>query len=254
MKIGIISGQRILNLLKNPEQIQVETPYGQIRVQVKDYHEHTLFFIFRHGAHGNLPPHKVSYHANIQAFASSHVDCLFSIGTVGSMKTTIKTGDLVIPHDFIDYTKNRLQTYFDTQRIHVDMTQPFCSHLREILTMTAKEQKQQGFHDTGVYLATEGPRLETAAEIQLFSTFADIVGMTLVPEVVLAREKGICYASICLVCNMAAGLQSRLQADEIASIYQKKEAMIIDILSETINRVQENRTCMCQVDLSKARL
>jgi 5'-methylthioadenosine phosphorylase len=254
MKIGIISGQRIPMLLEKPEHIQVETPYGRVSVQVGDYLDHTLFFISRHGEQGNLPPHRVSYHANIQAFASSHVDYMFSLGTVGSMKKTIQTGDLVVPHDFIDYTKTRSQTYFDDQRVHVDMTQPFCSSLREELITSAKNKKVQGFHEKGVYLATEGPRLESVAEIQLFSKYADIVGMTLVPEIVLAREKGICYASLCLVCNMAAGFQSRLEVDEISSIYQQKEAMITDILSKAIEVVQENRTCACQVDLSKARL
>ena len=252
MKIGIISSQSIPKLLKNPEQLQVETPYGPVKVQAEDYHDHTLFYISRHGEQGNLPPHKVPYHANIQAFASSHVDRIFSIGIVGSMKKTIHTGDIVIPHDFLDYTKTRSQTYFQQRRIHIDMTQPFCPHLREILITSMKNTKQQGFHVRGVYLATEGPRLETIAEIQMFSTFADIVGMTLVPEVVLAREKGLCYASLCLVCNMAAGFQSRLEADEISTIYQQKEATISNILTKAIDLVQQKRTCTCKGDLSKA--
>jgi 5'-methylthioadenosine phosphorylase len=110
------------------------------------------------------------------------------------------------------------------------------------------------FHEKGVYLVTEGPRLETAAEIKLYSMVADIVGMTMVPEVVLAREKGICFASLCLVCNMAAGLQNRLTADEIASVYKKKEPVISKVLQFTIESLDQNRSCHCPVDVSKATL
>ena len=105
-----------------------------------------------------------------------------------------------------------------------------------------------------MYLVTEGPRLETAAEIQMYSMVADIVGMTLAPEVILAREKGMCFASICLVCNMAAGLQERLPADEIASLYKKKEPLISKVLQLTIQSLDEKQSCHCPGDVSKATL
>ena len=105
-----------------------------------------------------------------------------------------------------------------------------------------------------MYLATEGPRLETAAEITLYSQVADIVGMTLVPEVILAREKGMCFASLCLICNMAAGLQERLPADEIASIYKEKEPAISRILQQTILSFDQKKPCDCPSDVSKASL
>jgi 5'-methylthioadenosine phosphorylase len=254
MKIGILCGHQMPDLMKKPEKIKVSTAYGDIILYASKLGGHDLFFIHRHGEESNLPPHRVNHRGNIQAFASSHVSCILSVGTVGSMKKAIRPGDLVIPHDFIDATKSRSQTFFDDRRVHVDMTEPFCSSLREALMKSCEKTKDASFHRKGVYLVTEGPRLETAAEIKLYATAADIVGMTMVPEVVLAREKGMCFASLCLVCNMAAGLQDRLTADEIASVYQKKAPVISKVLQLTIGSLDETQPCNCPADISKATL
>jgi 5'-methylthioadenosine phosphorylase len=253
MRIGLLCGHHIPDLLKHPEKIQIETPYGAITVHSSTMGSHEVFFIHRHGEDSNLPPHQVNHRGNIQAFASCHVSCILSVGTVGSMKKNIKPGDLVIPHDFVDATKSRPQTFYDGARVHVDMSEPFCSSLRDALIHSCTT-KGVAFHKKGVCLVTEGPRLETAAEIQLYSHIADIVSMTLVPEVVLAREKGICYASLCLVCNMAAGLQHRLTAEDIAKVYTKKEPLISKVLQGTIQSFDEKLTCGCPVDVSKATL
>jgi len=254
MKIGVISGHSIPNLIKDPEKIIAETSFGDVPIQVTKLGEHEVFFVNRHGSDSNLPPHKISYLGNIQAFASSHVECILSIGSVGSMKKNIQPGDFVIPHDFIDFTKSRRQTFFDDKRVHVDMTDPFCVSLRRLLIKGCNDIKDANFYETGTYLATEGPRLETVSEIKLFSDFADIVGMTLVPEVVLAREKGICYASLCVVCNMAAGFQNSLTADEISRIYSKKEPIVSKVLKATIDHIEGKKDCNCRHDLSKALL
>ncbi len=254
MNIGILCGHDMPDLVKNPEKISVDTPYGKVLVDASPLGTHTVYFIHRHGEQGNLPPHRVNNLGNIQALASCHVASIFSVGTVGSMKKNIQPGDLVIPHDFIDATKSRPQTFFEDKRVHVDMTEPFCSGLREALIDSGKQLKGITIQPKGVYLVTEGPRLETAAEIALYSTVADIVGMTLVPEVVLAREKGICFASVCLVCNMAAGLQDRLAAEEIASMYAKKEPVISRLLKTTIASLDETFSCHCPGDVSKATL
>ena len=254
MKIGILCGHHMPDLMKNPEKIRVDTIYGEIIIYASTLGCHELFFIQRHGEESNLPPHRINHRGNIQAFASSHVSSVFSVGTVGSMKKTIQPGDLVILHDFIDATKSRSQTFFDDKRVHVDMTEPFCSSLRKALQKSCEKIPNVTFHKNGVYLATEGPRLETAAEIKLYSMAADVVGMTMVPEVVLAREKGMCFASLCLVCNMAAGLQNRLTADEIAKVYKKKEPVISKIVRLAIQSLDEKQLCQCPSDVSKATL
>jgi 5'-methylthioadenosine phosphorylase len=255
MKIGVISGRGIPGLAKDKEEIIVETSFGDTLIEIYKHDTHEIFFINRHGEKSNLPPHRVNYLANIQAFDSAHVESIIGIGTVGSMKNEIKPGDFVIPHDFIDSTKSRRLTFFDDKRVHVDMTNPFCPSLRESLIENCKKIKDITFHEEGVYLTTEGPRLETASEIKFFSNFADVVGMTLVPEVVLAREKGICYASLCVVCNMAAGLQRRLTADEISVIFNEKESIVSEILRLTIKSMDSRRgDCSCKGDLKKATL
>ena len=254
MKIGIISGHALPGLMKNSEHLQLETPYGDVQIEVATIASHTVFFIPRHSDSGNLPPHKVRYRANIQAFAVSHVDCILSLGTVGSMKKNIAPGDIVVPHDFLDFTKTRPYTFYDEKRVHVDMTNPFCPSLRDLLIQNINEIKKISSHTKGIYLTTEGPRLETTAEIQFFSKAADIVGMTVVPEVILAREKNICYASLCIVCNMATGLQEKLSAQEIKTLYREKEPVLTKILQMTIESIEKKQSCSCHHNLLKATL
>lgn len=253
MKIGIISGHMIDSFVSNGEKLKVNTPYGNILFWHTKRGSKDVFFLNRHGEEGNLPPHRVNYRGILYALKASKVDCVLSVATVGSLKPSIKPGDIVIPDDFIDFTKNRVYSFYDDKRVHVDLSEPFCSSLRDKINEVCREMNQH-CHEKGVYLATEGPRLETPAEIRMFSGFADVVGMTLVPEVVLAREKEMCYASICLVCNMAAGLQSSLSADEIVEVVMKKKPLITDLLNNVIKGLVENRSCKCRSSLEKATL
>ena len=252
LKIGIICGHEMPTLIKNSELLTIATPYNEVNLKLSKFFGHELFFINRHGENGNVPPHKINYHSNIQAFGSCHIDCIFSIGTVGSMKTKIKPNDFVIPHDFVDITKLRKLSFFDDSRVHVDMSSPFCPALRELLISKCKEIKKINIHSNGVYLCTEGPRLETVSEIKLFSQVADVVGMTMVPEVILAREVGICYISLCVVCNMAAGLQNRLTANEISSVYNQLEPIVSKVLENTIKSIIEKKDCNCRKFVSEA--
>ncbi len=254
MNIGIISGHLIPGLIRRPELVTVETPYGSVVLRIAKAKGHTLFFVNRHGEEANLPPHRVNARATISALAESQVEAILSVGTVGSLKKSFEPGDFVVPHDFIDMTRSRPSTFFDESRVHVDMTDPFCPALRACLLKAAKTQPNAKVHGRGVLLVTEGPRLETAAEIRVFSSFADIVGMTLVPEVVLAREKGICFAAICLVCNMAAGLQHRLNAEEIVRIYSQREPMLAKVLAGALEMVPSGLSCPCPRSLAQARL
>ena len=251
MKIGLISGYRIEDLFSKSEKLTIETSYGCVPIEIKDRNNHEIFFINRHGPDENIPPHMINYRGNIQAFSSCHVDYILSISTVGSMKNKIQKGNLVIPHDFIDFTKSRSMTFYNESRVHVDFTNPFCPYLRKILEKNCKDNDIT-VHNKGVYLTTEGPRLETVSEINLFSKFADIIGMTLSPEITLAHEKGICFATICLVCNMAAGLQGKLKAKDIFNFFKGKESIIEDIILSTIDPIENNYKCDCKKNLSRA--
>ncbi|EMR74085.1 purine nucleoside phosphorylase [Thermoplasmatales archaeon SCGC AB-539-N05] len=252
MKIGVIGSWKIKEAMGKSELVNIETPYDAVNVDVFRIGSHTVFFVQRHGSQSNLPPHKVNYMANIQAFANSHVECVIALNTVGSLKKTIKPGDFVVPHDFVDFTKSRNYTFYDDKRVHIDMSEPYCPMLRTLLVKSCTSIKNINLHEKAVYLAMEGPRLETPAEICMFSSFCDIVGMTGVPEVVLARERGICYASLCVVSNMAAGLQKTLRTDEIIDTYDKQEKNISKILLSTIEKITEKRDCICKEAIKKA--
>jgi len=254
MKIGILSGHNIHDLFDRSENITVDTSYGSVQFISGKVGVHQVFFVNRHGENANLPPHKVKYKANIEAFHAAHVDCIISIGTVGSMNKQIVPGDFVIPHDFFDASKSRSLSFFDDSRVHVDMTDPFCPNLRTALIQSCEDNTEITVHKNGIYVTTEGPRLETVSEIRFFATIGEIVGMTLVPEVVLAREKGLCFASLCLVCNMAAGFQKALSVDEIKHVFSKKESQLTQILKDTISNLTLDFDCSCEQKIKDALL
>ena len=245
MKIGLICGQEINELINDSEEIIVETNYGNTLINFKKLENNDVFFINRHGENKKIPPHNINYRANIQALKSCNIENIISIFTVGSMKKTILTGDFVIPNDFIDFTKSRCLTYFENDRVHVDMNNPFCPSLRKLLIESCKIVDDKKIHNRGVYLTTEGPRLETSSEINLFSNYADIVGMTLVPEIILAREQNMCYAALCVVCNMAAGLQNELKTDEISKTFIDKKPVIIKLIKKSIKNMENKKKCKC---------
>jgi len=239
MRIGIIGGTGIYDF--GDTTIKIETHYGDVEVFYSKKGKIETFFLPRHGKGHKKPPHKINYRANIQALKNCKVERIIALSTVGSMRKEIEPGSIFVPSDFIDFTK-RQATFFDDEVIHVDMSQPFCEEIRHAIIKSAKKFAKVF---EGIYIVTEGPRLETKAEIMMFSKFAHVVGMTLVPEVILAKERGMCYASLCLVSNMAAGLQEELPADEIVSIYNKKRDMMVKIIEDAIKEIPKERKCGC---------
>jgi len=248
MRIGLIGGTGIYNF--EGEEIFASTRYGNVEMIYSSTDENEIFFIPRHGKGHTLPPHGVNHRANIQALKDARVERIIGVSTVGSMKKGIKEGSLFVPDDFIDFTKRR-STFFDDEVVHIDMSQPFCPEVRSAI-FEAAEKYGRVFE--GVYAATEGPRFETKAEISMLSNFADVVGMTLAPEAVLARERGICYASLCIVSNMAAGLQKSLPADEIAAIYEKMRKVVIDVVRDAVKLIPKEKNCDCSIAVERGRL
>ena len=166
-------------------------------------------FIARHGYGHTIPPHLVNYRANIWALARvANATRIVSVGSVGGIGAEFAPGSLSVPHQIIDYTWGRKNSFFeggDSQVVHVDFTHPYDGPLRGQL-LAAARQIGQPVADGAVYGATQGPRLETAAEIDRFERDGvDIVGMTGMPEAVLARELDVPYAAVCVVANWAAG-------------------------------------------------
>ncbi|MBI4755257.1 MAG: S-methyl-5'-thioinosine phosphorylase [Betaproteobacteria bacterium] len=180
-----------------------------------------VVFLARHGYGQTIPPHMVNYRANIWALQHAGAAKVISVASVGGIRADLHPGAMVVPHQIIDYTWGRKATYFeDTERpvVHIDFTEPYDARLRHTLLESAKTAGVDAL-DGGVYAATQGPRLETAAEInRLERDGADIVGMTGMPEAALARELKLPYAAIAVVANHAAGRADSAQAIHFTQI------------------------------------
>ncbi|MDT8405797.1 MAG: S-methyl-5'-thioinosine phosphorylase [Methylococcales bacterium] len=197
-------------LIEHPHPVALDTPYG---APSADYITGELaglpvIVLARHGSPHTLPPHKINYRANIHGLKQLGVDAIIALAAVGGITERMAPGCLAVPDQLIDYSYGRAQTFFDdhlAEVTHVDFTQPYSAELRQALLAAAHEAGVDMI-EQGVYGVTQGPRLETAAEIRrLERDGCDLVGMTAMPEAVLAREQGMAYASIALVANWAAG-------------------------------------------------
>lgn len=256
-KVAIIGGTGFERLYEDAKSFCVETPYGAtLQLYHGDLAGRETIFLPRHGADHSVPPHKINYRANIHALHSLGVERILATNAVGAINARLRPGDLVIPHNFIDFTKLRAATYYDTKPVtHIDVSQPYCPEIRKLMIETAPKIDVRTM-DSAVLVCTEGPRYETAAEIAMFRRLgADIVGMTGFPEVVLARELEMCYAALCYVSNMAAGMQEKLTAIELKQISKKTHSKMEQLLIETVKALPSRRgaRCSCGKALQGAR-
>jgi 5'-methylthioinosine phosphorylase len=218
--IGLIGGSGLNHWQANAEFKTVDTPYGapSAAFEVWQTDQHTIYFLARHGAPHHLPPHLINYRANIAAFQQLGCTAIYAVNAVGGIHPEMRDAPhVVIPDQLIDYSYGREHTYADLQHVdHCEFGEPFDHALREQLIAAASVMGMP-ISERGVYACTQGPRLETAAEIRrLQQDGCDIVGMTAMPEAALARELNIPYASVCLVVNAAAGLSAQpISLDEI---------------------------------------
>ena len=246
--IAIIGGSGVYDpeILQNVKDVHVETEYGPVSLKSGIYQGRKVFFLARHGGKHSVPPHMVNYRANIKALKDLKVEHIVSTSAVGSLKKEMKPGDFVLLDQFVDFTHNRSSTFFDNEVIHTDVSEPYCPQLREVIMKAAS---YLGIHlfSKGVYVCTEGPRYETPAEIKMYALLGcDVVGMTNVPEVVLAREAKICYASIAVVTNFAAGVYpSRISHEEVIEIMNEKNEILKKLLCKTLEIIPEDQMCDC---------
>jgi 5'-methylthioinosine phosphorylase len=209
--LAIIGGTGLtrLSTLAVAHREVVRTPYGEPSAALLfgQLAGREVLFLARHGHGHTIPPHRVNYRANLWALKHRGATTIVAVASVGSIRDAMP-GDLVVPHQLIDYTSGRAQTYFDggdQKVVHVDFTHPYTPRLRAHL-LEAAQSGGIAIIDGGVYGAVSGPRLETAAEIhRMERDGATLVGMTGMPEAVLARELELPYAAVCVVVNHAAG-------------------------------------------------
>ncbi|MBP7627157.1 MAG: hypothetical protein RLZZ220_1878 [Pseudomonadota bacterium] len=210
--LAIIGGSGLTQLanLNVIRREVVRTPYGEPSgaLTFGQLCEHPVVFLARHGYGHTIPPHRVNYQANLWALKEAGVEIIISVASVGGIRADMCPGTLVVPDQIIDYTWGRKNTFHegtDEPVVHIDFTEPYDAAVRRRILAAAAAAGEKVF-DGAVYAATQGPRLETAAEInRLERDGADVVGMTGMPEAALARELGIPYAAINVVANYAAG-------------------------------------------------
>ncbi len=246
--LGIIGGTGLTALanLKITRRQIVRTPYGEPSgpLSFGDIGGKTVVFLPRHGHGHTIPPHGINYRANIWALQSQGVKDIVAVATVGGISEELGPGVIALPHQIIDYTHSRKNTFFDGMRAegdqqvkHIDFTHPYSQELR-VLCLKAAAKIGEAVTDGAVYGAVQGPRLETAAEInRMDRDGATIVGMTGMPEAALARELEVRYAAICPVANHAAGRgnsQHEIKYEEINETLEITMARIRNILEQVV--------------------
>ena len=239
--LAIIGGSGLgkLGILKNTRRKAMRTPYGSpsARLTSGRIGRREVVFLARHGDGHTIAPHEVNYRANLWALKKAGAREVLSIATVGGIAAAMAPGTLAVPHQIIDYTWGRRSTYFEGKGKpveHIDFTEPYARSMREKVLAAAKACGET-LGDGGVYATTQGPRLETAAEIEKLSRDgADLVGMTAMPEAGLARELNLEYAAIAVVANYAAG-----RGDSKRAIPLEKISAVLDEAMERVRRIIE---------------
>lgn len=249
--IGIIGGSGVSKLaeLDMLSERLVQTPFGDPSgvIEMGRMGNCEVGFISRHGHPHHIPPHEINYRANLWGMMQCGASRILAINAVGGIHEDLDAGTIVVPDQIIDYTWGRKQTFFDKDLpmgtfsvTHVDFTEPFDRELRAAL-LNAGSVVGVPMVDGGTYAATQGPRLETAAEIdRLERDGCSIVGMTGMPEAALARELGIGYASIALVVNRAAGRgEGIVSMDEISANLDAGLGDVHRVLKQTLLALAE---------------
>jgi len=254
-KFALIGGSGFEQLFQQAEQLHVRTPYGVASMTVGAVEDRMVAFMARHGEAHTIPPHRVNFRANIWALHQIGVDRIIGLNAVGAVNRDFKPCDIVVPHDFIDFTKTRPATFYDEAPVtHVDLSQPYCPETRRVLLKTLKKTGLRVWQKA-VFLCTEGPRYETPAEVEMFRRLGcDVLGMTGATEAVLARELEMCYAAVCCVSNMAAGLQEKLSPAETSKVSKLISPRLEQALIEAVKALPVARKdCPCSSALRNAR-
>ncbi len=250
IKIGIIGGSGMDDprLMKGIKEKKVKTPYGNpsSHLTIGKINGIDVVVLARHGKGHSIYPTGVNFRANIHALKKEGCTHILATTAVGSLREKIRPGDLVFVDQFIDYTKHRPLTFHDEKVIHTPMSEPFCKELRSLLIGSAKGLKLR-HHRKGTVITIEGPRFSTKAESHMFRGFgADVINMSTVPEVILAREAGICYQSIAMSTDYDCWKEGEepVTWEMVLAIMTKNADNVKKLLLRTIPKIK-NSGCAC---------
>lgn len=255
--IAVIGGTGVYDpsMFENIEEKTMQTPYGEIAYTSGSYKGKQLIFLARHGKGHSIPPHLINYRANIWSLKKLGVTMIVSTTAVGSLNTDFAPGHFVLVDQFLDFTKSRVSTFFDgngKKVVHLGVGNPYSPALRKVIMEAASELNIDA-HNGGTYVCTEGPRFETPAEIKMYKMLgADTVGMTNVPEVVLAGEAEIAYATISMVTNFAAGISpTELTHQEVLDIMAEMSDKFKALILRTIEKLNPDQDLPCHHRLAE---
>lgn len=250
-EIGIIGGTGLSDpkLFSNIREVSVETPYGKPSdtITIGELKDKFVAFLPRHGKKHTIRPTDIPVRANIYALKQLGVKRILAPSTVGSLKEEYQPGDTVFVDQFIDRTTRREQSFYTEGKVcHISVAEPMCPELRKTVISVTKKLGIK-MHETGTYVCIEGPRFSTKAESRMYRSWgADIVGMTLVPECILAREAEICYTSISTVTDYDVWKEHPVCIDDIVKVMSTNIENIKRIMAETIKALPNERNCTCK--------
>lgn len=236
--VGLIGGSGLSEFLDpgSTKSHRVSTPWGAPSAPILEGHvgETRVLFLPRHGAGHTIPPHRVNYRANVDALAALGAQAIVTVSAVGSLREELPPGRFVLPDQFVDLTKGRPTTFFDGGQVfHVSLADPFCPDLTGAVR-SAGARSGVEFASPATYVCVEGPRFSTRAESRYFRSFADVIGMTLVPEVTLARERGLCYACLATVTDYDVWQERAVEAHDIVEVMRRNAEAIGRVLGELL--------------------
>jgi len=259
-EIAVIGGTGFYKFLDNVTEIKVQTPFGAPSdlVSIGTVAGRRVAFLPRHGRNHQFPPHMVNYRANIWALKEVGVSRIIGPCAAGSLQPEVKPGDFVFCDQFVDRTTGRKDTFYDGPKaVHISAADPYCPEMRKI-GIQAAAKLGLNYHSDGTMVVIQGPRFSTRAESRWFSSMGwKVINMTGYPEVILAKELGMCYLNISLITDYDVGLEGRsdiqpVTADEVLRVFSEHNELLKKLIAKIIEMLPAERKCSCQEDLKKA--
>jgi len=254
--VAVIGGSGITGIFApgTTKSHRVTTPWGAPSGPVEEglVGGVRTLFLPRHGPGHTIPPHRVNYRANIDALHALGAEAIVTVSSVGSLREELPPGTFVLPSQFVDFTKQRPTTFYDGGRVfHVSLADPFCPDLVRVAAATGRELGTP-FTEGATYVCVEGPRFSTRAESKFFRSMADVIGMTLVPEVTLARERALCYACLAMVTDFDVWADRPVEVREILETMHRNADRMQRVLAALLPRLAVAPTCACAHALDEA--
>jgi len=259
VRIGVIGGSGLYHMegLEVQDERRVSTPFGDPSdaFVIGEVDGTTVAFLARHGQGHRILPHELNFRANIHGFKQLGVEWIVSVSAVGSMKEEYRPTDILVPNQFVDRTRHRVDTFFGNGLVaHVSFADPVCSSLRPLFFEAAKDAGARA-HDGGTYLCMEGPQFSTRAESEIYRQWGvDVIGMTNLQEAKLAREAEICYATLAMVTDYDCWHEDEadVSGHAVMEVVQQNAATAQDVVRRILRKLPMERDCECSTALRSA--